>query len=389
MKKRITLLAAALFAAMTFYCPSVFAEDITLISRDGIEIHATQTKLDEDPDSFNMRIYVYAANDTEKEIWISTQNAEADGTSIKAVGFGMDADSEYGNNTQYIWLRPLDEEKEKTTEAIRNARTVEMDLIVMENGTYETLFKQHVSIDLTALEGQDDNSDDGYDGADFGFGGGSSAATAPAYTPASYDFRTLQKGDRGQDVKDLQQRLTDLYYLNDKVDGAYGKNTATAVMSFCTQNGLYISGDATPEMQTLLYSSDAEYYVEPYIPLVIGPEYKWNNPITASSDIGEFFIQLVNRDPDRAIRGYELYYYFQNVWGEKIYNHTGDAWLYPAPETDRVEPGEIKYCMPIMIDPFAYTYSVSVGVHKIVFDDGEIREADYDDIQFFECPIKD
>ena len=100
MKKRITLLAAALIAAMTFYCPSVFAEDITLISRDGIEIHATQTKLDEDPDSFNLRIYVYAANDTEKEIWISTQNAEADGTSIKAVGFGMDADSEYGNNTQ-------------------------------------------------------------------------------------------------------------------------------------------------------------------------------------------------------------------------------------------------------------------------------------------------
>lgn len=389
MRKKVTLLAAALSFAAFFCCPAVFAGDITLISQDGIEIHATKTVLDndEDPDVFSLRIYVYAANDTEKDMWISARNATADGTPVKSAGFGLDPGSEY-TDTQYILFVPSKEDPDGSMEALRNACDIELDLAVMENGVYNTLFEEHVLIDLNDLNGQENSSDDSYDGADFGFGGGSSNATAPAYTPASYNFRTLQKGDRGQEVKDLQQRLTDLGYLNDKIDGAFGKNTATAVMSFCTQNGLYISGDATPEMQTLLYSSNAEYYVKPYIPLIIGPEYKWDNPINASSDIGQFYIQLVNRDPDRAIRGYELYYYFKDVWGEKIYTDNGEAWLYPAPGQDRYETGEIKYCLPIMIYPFAHTYSVSVGVHKIVFEDGEVREADYDDIQFFECPIK-
>ena len=176
--------------------------------------------------------------------------------------------------------------------------------------------------------------------------------------------------------------------MNDKVDGVYGLNTATAVRSFCDQHGLTISGDASPAMQELLYSSRAEYYMEPWIPLVIGPEYKWDNPMNLRDDIGMFYVQLVNRS-HRDIRGYELYYYFINTWGDKIDIGTqAGSWRGVAPETNIIKSGYTEYSGSIPIHPFAYTYAVYVGIHKIVFSDGEIREIDPDDVEYFECPVK-
>ena len=211
---------------------------------------------------------------------------------------------------------------------------------------------------------------------------------ADAYTPASYNFQDMEIGWTGQAVRDLQQRLTDLGYLNDKIDGSYGLNTATAVMSFCSQNGLYISGDATVEMQELLYSDRAEYYVEPYIPLIIGPRYRYYNPLYADLDNGAIYFQVVNRC-NRAIRGYELYYYLEDVWGNRyIEPTTGKEVTMKTTMTQRVEPGYNIDTNPITVYPFSWTYTVVVGIHKIVFDDGEIREVDEDDIQYFTCPIK-
>ena len=42
-------------------------------------------------------------------------------------------------------------------------------------------------------------------------------------------YTTLYAGDRGEDVKKLQRRLTELGYLNDTIDGIYGQNTKKAV----------------------------------------------------------------------------------------------------------------------------------------------------------------
>lgn len=40
---------------------------------------------------------------------------------------------------------------------------------------------------------------------------------------------SLKRGDKGNEVKQLQQLLSDLGFLNDKVDGDFGKNTEAAV----------------------------------------------------------------------------------------------------------------------------------------------------------------
>ena len=53
-----------------------------------------------------------------------------------------------------------------------------------------------------------------------------------------------------------------------------------------------------------------------------------------------------------------------------------------------IKPGEIVYSQPITILPFSWTYTVRIGIHKVVFEDGEIREIPEEDIDYFSYVIK-
>ncbi|MDD4406989.1 MAG: peptidoglycan-binding protein [Bacilli bacterium] len=69
-------------------------------------------------------------------------------------------------------------------------------------------------------------------------------------TLASNDFKTssvlsrptLRLGDNGQDVKDLQQILTELMYYQGPIDGVFGSSTNVAVRKFQTNNRLAADG---------------------------------------------------------------------------------------------------------------------------------------------------
>lgn len=56
--------------------------------------------------------------------------------------------------------------------------------------------------------------------------------------------RTLSKGSRGAEVKDLQKRLVQIGYQAGKADGIYGDNTAAAVKRFQQNRGLKADGIA-------------------------------------------------------------------------------------------------------------------------------------------------
>ena len=86
---------------------------------------------------------------------------------------------------------------------------------------------------------------------------------APTATPTRYT--TLYVGDRGEAVRKLQRRLTELKYLNDKIDGVYGKNTKKAVERFQYYNSLTVDGIAGPATLTLLYESTAVVTAPPEI----------------------------------------------------------------------------------------------------------------------------
>ena len=84
------------------------------------------------------------------------------------------------------------------------------------------------------------------------------AAATPTPTPEpKLEYRTLSKGDKGDEVLEMQNKLYELGYLEGDRDGDFGKVTLTAVKKFQQQAGLNVSGIADNETLTLLFSDSA------------------------------------------------------------------------------------------------------------------------------------
>lgn len=72
------------------------------------------------------------------------------------------------------------------------------------------------------------------------------------YGPFGTGLRTLDPGDRGSDVYQIQLMLQDQGYYNGYVDGIYGENMHDAVDKFQKDNGLYVSKYITKEFYDAL-----------------------------------------------------------------------------------------------------------------------------------------
>ena len=80
--------------------------------------------------------------------------------------------------------------------------------------------------------------------------GGVAAGTVSAYS-------TLRMGMTGSEVRQMQERLIALGYLEGKADGVYGSSTANAVIAFQRTNGLAKDGVAGPKTLQAIYSGKA------------------------------------------------------------------------------------------------------------------------------------
>lgn len=69
------------------------------------------------------------------------------------------------------------------------------------------------------------------------------------------ESRTLQYGDEGDDVLDLQTRLQELKYYTGNLSGRYREGTRDAVRRFQEEYGLEKTGVADPETQSRIYSA--------------------------------------------------------------------------------------------------------------------------------------
>src|SRR5882762_320667 len=65
---------------------------------------------------------------------------------------------------------------------------------------------------------------------------------------------TLRQGSSGSDVKDLQQKLQDLGFDPNGVDGNFGPGTRDAVIAFQQSKGLQADGIAGPNTLAALQS---------------------------------------------------------------------------------------------------------------------------------------
>lgn len=83
-------------------------------------------------------------------------------------------------------------------------------------------------------------------------------AASPTPTPEpEATYTTLSKGDKSDEVLEMQNRLYILGFLLDDRDGAFGKNTQTAVKMFQQAAGLEATGIADNETLQRLYAEDA------------------------------------------------------------------------------------------------------------------------------------
>ena len=381
--KRLLIVLAVLALLLGAAVPTL--AETTLLSWNGFElqIQGYSVREGDDYDSA-LRLNVRAINNTGHCIWLHAENAMVDGTSVYTAG--VSGISVGADMTDFMLFKPNKDNAVGGDGAIRTGSQIDMTLILDDNDSYDELYRQDVHINLNSL-----TSGGGQNGSSPAstYTGGSYANTAPAYRPSSTDYKTLKKGSKGQAVRDLQQRLTDLGYLNDRVDGVFGQNTTTAVRSFLSQHGMDIGNEATPAMQELLYSDRAQYYVEPYLPLMIGPTYKQETPQqTGIDNTGMMNILLVNRSSTRGIRGYVLSYYQTDMYGTRIDPYGIGLTHFEFEEMNYIEPGYYKDAFTFTIERYYNTYAVYVGVQKVVFDDGEVHEVGIDDVVYYECAIQ-
>lgn len=79
---------------------------------------------------------------------------------------------------------------------------------------------------------------------------GTSATPAPV---TNNNYKTLERGSTGTEVRALQQALIELGFLKDSIDGTYGQNTQKAVEAFQKKNGYEETGVADGNLQAFLY----------------------------------------------------------------------------------------------------------------------------------------
>lgn len=69
-------------------------------------------------------------------------------------------------------------------------------------------------------------------------------------------YKTIQMGDNGERVTELQTKLAEYGYYTGEIDGRFGNQTRRAVESFQYQHGLSADGIAGRRTLTVLYESD-------------------------------------------------------------------------------------------------------------------------------------
>ena len=178
-------------------------------------------------------------------------------------------------------------------------------------------------------------------------------AAAVSRMPASTGYRYLQRGDSGEDVRALQQRLYDLGYLN-YVSGTYDTATERAVSEFASAYGQYTNGNATVEMQKTLYSASARSYQQMIASITPTP-----SPTPTADPYGGY---TTLKQGDRGIAVTNL----QNRLRELGYTRAKADGLYGEKTVEAVMAFEAAYGRP-------QTGIATAALQSVLFSDSALR----------------
>lgn len=125
-------------------------------------------------------------------------------------------------------------------------------------------------------------------------------------------------GDRGESVRAMQNRLTELGFFAGDVDGIYGDETQTAVKNFQTANGLANTGTADEITIARMRSEEAvakDAYLEA---LVAQARQKESQMVAQPGDEGEAVLQVQNRLVELGYASGEASGRFGNATAESV-----------------------------------------------------------------------
>lgn len=91
-------------------------------------------------------------------------------------------------------------------------------------------------------------------------------------------MRTLKRGERGDDVRELQNKLNELGYDCGTADSIFGTKTDAAVRRFQADNNLTIDGIVGPTTRKLLQKTEEKLPDEPSIDITPTPDIPIINP---------------------------------------------------------------------------------------------------------------
>ena len=91
---------------------------------------------------------------------------------------------------------------------------------------------------------------------------GSSTGSSSGGTSSQAPSRTLRRGDRGDDVKQVQEKLKEMGLYSMSADGKYGPGTAKAVQAFQQANGLKADGIAGTVSEASSATAEAAVFEE-------------------------------------------------------------------------------------------------------------------------------
>ena len=305
----------------------------------------------------NVWLYFRILNTTDEIMRVQVNNATVNGVPVYATTIG-NIDPRTDSESEDCLLTTYAEYESEGAAALADPRTVGLTIVIKDKD-YHELTTQPITIDAGTLSVSP--------------AAAPAASRKPAATPRAtakpYYYQSLSKGDRGDDVRRLQQKLIELGYLNDTPDGQFGPKTAAAVKAFNEANGFGSSQVATISMQELLFSAKAKAWSEPWIPIEV-PRTEWRN-ITGEG--GSYRFKIQNTSKTRTIKGIAVRYYPTDVWGNKL-------WDYSYRETTfnvTIKPGKSGWTQWLYMTPSWYTIeNIHIGIAKVAFSDGTIHEND-------------
>lgn len=170
-------------------------------------------------------------------------------------------------------------------------------------------------------------------------------STAPTYSPtldtsngknnnnttiSDNGYTTLIRGDKGDGVTKLQQRLIALGYLSGSADGSFGTKTESAVKRFQAALGLTQNGVASASLQQSLFSANAPIAVATAAPKITqAPTQKPTQAPSSGGTTTSGYVDLEYGDKSDAVKRLqqrlkELGYFDHTATG-KYYSETEAA----------------------------------------------------------------